>query len=86
MANPTRLDPSIPIVSQSGLMQQAFNLFMVSVANLFILSGSGSPEGVVEAVQLRLYMDTSGTAGNILYIKRDADDGAGDKSKGWILV
>lgn len=48
-------------------------------------SGSGSPEGVVEAAPGKLYYDTAGTAGNILYIKRDADI-AGDKSQGWILV
>lgn len=46
-----------------------------------ILTGSGSPEGVVEANPEVLYMDTSGTAGNILYIKKT---GTGDT--GWILV
>jgi len=53
---------------------------------LDILEGSGSPELVVEATTRRLYMDTAGTAGNILYIKRDADDGSGDRTGGWILV
>ena len=47
--------------------------------------GSGSPEGVVEAKQTRLYMNSAGAAGNILYIKK-TDDVAGDRTKGWILI
>ena len=46
-----------------------------------VLSGTGSPEGVVEAEPKRLYMDDTGTAGNILYVKKS---GTGDT--GWILV
>ena len=44
-------------------------------------SGSGSPEGVLEAKPKSLYMDESGTAGSILYVKKT---GTGDT--GWILV
>ena len=51
-----------------------------------LIIDTGSPEGVIEAEQGARYMDDTGTTGNILYIKRDADDGAGDKSKGWILI
>lgn len=46
-----------------------------------ILTGTGSPEGVIEAEPTQLYMDESGSAGNILYIKKT---GTGDT--GWILV
>jgi len=46
-----------------------------------IVSGTGSPEGVVTANPKKLYMDESGTAGNILYVKKT---GTGDT--GWILV
>ena len=52
---------------------------------LQILTGTGSPEGVIEAKAATLYMNTAGTAGSILYIKRD-DDISGDRSQGWILV
>ena len=45
------------------------------------IEGSGSPEGVVIASPRQRYMDTSGTASNILYIKQS---GAGNT--GWILV
>ena len=33
------------------------------------ISGSGSPEGVQEGKVTRLYMDTAGTSGSILYKK-----------------
>jgi hypothetical protein len=46
-----------------------------------VLTGSGSPEGVREADPTTLYMDTSGSAGSILYVKKT---GTGDT--GWVLV
>ena len=46
-----------------------------------ILSGSGSPEGVITAEPKALYMDTAGSSGSIMYIKQT---GAGNT--GWILV
>ena len=49
------------------------------------LFGNGSPESNVEAVKGREYMDESGTAGNIMYVKQ-SDDVAGNKTLGWILV
>jgi hypothetical protein len=78
-------DPSRPIVKENGTMQDAYRIFTSMVALLDILSGTGSPEGVVEASQRRFYMDDAGTVGAIVYIKRDADVG-GDKSQGWILI
>ncbi len=57
--------------------------WMTSVTVTFY--GAGSPEGVVEARITSQYMDTTGTAGSILYVKRDQDV-AGDRKKGWILV
>ncbi len=46
-----------------------------------VLSGTGSPESVVTANPLALYMDDSGTSGSILYIKK-----SGVGNTGWILV
>ena len=74
-----------PVVTDNRLLESSFRTFLNDLAELYILSGVGSPEGVVEANQLRQYMDTAGTAGAILYIKRDSDIG-GDKTLGWILV
>jgi len=45
------------------------------------LIGVGSPEGVIEAPVTQKYMNTSGTSGNILYIKK-----TGNGNTGWILV
>lgn len=46
-----------------------------------VATGSGSPEGVLTAGVTKLYMDTAGTAGNILYVKK-----TGFGNTGWILV
>jgi len=80
----TQPSQSIPI-SKDGIMQDLFFNWVLNVTNLSILTGTGSPEGVVQARPTRLYMNTAGAAGSILYIKRDADIG-GDRSQGWILV
>jgi hypothetical protein len=74
-----------PIVDKFGMMSQVFRAWTQGVSKLEILDGAGSPEGVVSARQRTLYMDTAGTAGAILYIKRDTDVG-GDTKQGWILV
>jgi len=66
-------------------VDEVFYNWVLNVTNFSVLTGSGSPEGVVEARPTRLYMDTAGTSGNILYIKRDADI-SGDRKMGWILV
>jgi len=46
-----------------------------------VLTGSGSPEGVLEAEPTQMYMDTLGSAESILYIKK-----TGTGSTGWVLV
>lgn len=72
-------------MNDEGQSNKEFTLWLQQITGLQILSGSGSPEAAVSAVQKSLYMNTAGTAGSILYIKRDASIG-GDKTKGWILV
>lgn len=74
-----------PIVDVAGNMSQVFRAWTQSVSRLEILSGVGSPEGVVNAPQKTLYMNTTGGAGAVLYIKRDTNVG-GDPKQGWILV
>ena len=64
---------------------QELNDFFLLLSELDIATGVGSPEGVLRAGVGKQYMDTAGTAGNIKYIKRDAEI-AGDKRLGWILV
>ena len=72
-------------IVENGKQTQELNDFFLELSELDILSDTGSPEGVVKARAKKLYMDDAGTAGNILYIKRDADIG-GDTSQGWILI
>jgi len=78
-----------PVSSDAGIMLQVFRTWTRSVTTLIntliLLKGSGSPEGVVSAIQGRQYMDDAGVAGAILYIKRDAAI-TGDDTQGWILV
>jgi hypothetical protein len=86
MMNIVPPSPTNPIVGLKGLMTQVFYSWCQLINEEQIIIGTGTPEGVVEAKQGRRYMDDAGTAGAILYIKRDVDDGAGDRTKGWILT
>jgi len=73
------------IVDPDLTMTDQFRGVLNRLTNNLPLTGTGSPEGVVEAVQFSWYIDDAGATANILYIKRDTDIG-GDKTKGWILV
>lgn len=79
------LSRSVAVVDSSGRPTQELNLFSEEVSKLPIVVGTGSPEGVVEALESRLYMDRAGATGTILYIKQFNDVG-GDRKLGWILV
>jgi len=85
VADTTIPEAGQPFVDEKGMMTIPVSIFINIIGNLTIAEGVGSPEGVLFALVTKQYMDTSGTAGNISYIKRDADI-AGDKTKGWILV
>ena len=75
----------IPISEQDGTMEQTFRTWTQIITNQALIVGAGSPAGVVSGLQGAVYMDTAGTAGNILYIKRDSAI-AGDAAQGWVLV
>lgn len=75
-----------PIVEEDGSLTPQSRIFFRTITNQALIIGTGSPEGVVVAEIGARYMDNTGTAGNIVYIKRDTDNGAGDKSIGWVLV
>jgi len=78
-------NPQQPITNDTGVMMQVFRAWANEITRLDLIVGTGSPEGAVSATQGRQYMDDAGTAGAILYIKRDASI-AGDDAQGWILV
>jgi len=80
-----KLNASQPIVEDNGTMSQPFRQFTQDVSLGIPIVGSGSPEGVVEARQYSLYLDTAGGAGTIQYRKMQPDI-SGDRTKGWVLV
>lgn len=73
------------IVNNDGSLTIQSRTFFRQLIDRALIIGTGSPESVVPAEIGSSYMDDSGTAGNIMYLKRD-DNVAGDKSQGWILV
>jgi len=75
-----------PLVNEDLSPSTQLNTWFKIITEQSTIIGEGSPEGVVPAIVTSEYMDLIGTAGNIKYIKRDADDGLGDTTKGWILV
>ena len=77
----SQLIATLPVVDKNGQMVQAFRTWVQQVTDLSILSGAGSPEGAVVAQPTRLYMDTTGSTGSILWIKQTGSD-----NTGWVLV
>lgn len=77
---------SRPLVNENLSPSSQFNTWLGIITSQAITIGEGDPEGVLFGDQSAMYMDSNGVAGAILYIKRDADDGLGDKTKGWVLV
>jgi hypothetical protein len=79
------LNAGQPIVDDSGKMAQAFRTWTLDASLSIPIVGTGSPEGVVEARQFQLYINSAGTAGLIEYRKMISEIG-GDRKQGWILV
>ena len=80
-----KLNVGQPVVEANGTMSQAFRQFTQEASLSIPIVGTGSPEGLIEAVQYSLYLDGSGSAGAIQYRKMLPSIG-GDRKKGWILV
>jgi hypothetical protein len=80
-----KLNVAQPIVENNGTMSQAFRQFTQEASLSIPIVGTGSPEGVVEAVQYSLYLDRTGSAGAIQYRKMIPSI-ANDRKQGWVLV
>ena len=80
-----QLNAGQPIVRVDGTMQQPFQDQMNTLYRYLPIIGTGSPEGVIEALQYSLYLDSAGVSGSIEYRKMLTDI-AGDKTMGWIAV
>lgn len=80
-----RLNAAQPIVQPDGTMAQPFRQFTQDASLSIPIVGTGSPEGVVEARQYSLYIDSTGTTGSLQYRKMQPEIG-GDTSQGWVAV
>ncbi len=75
-----------PVIDiKTGNPLQNLQLFSEDTARLVTITGAGSPEGIIEAKQCREYMDLTGVAGAIKYIKQ-LDDIGGNRTMGWVLI
>lgn len=79
------LNSSQPISDGKGFMTQVFRSWALIVNNFLPIIGEGSPEGVVDAPQYSLYIDSLGGSGMIEYRKM-LPDIAGNTRMGWIQV
>lgn len=77
----TRFD----VITEDNKPTQAMQIFSQEVANLTVITGTGSPEGVIEDKAGRFYINIAGGVGTTLYVKR-LDDIAGNRKNGWTLV
>ncbi len=73
------------LYDKSGRPSAKQFLWLQLVTDLDLISGSGAPEGVIEARQKRFYMDEIGGAGNVMYVKVK-NQILGDRTKGWVLI
>lgn len=79
------LNSDTQILESSGEMTQEFHNWISAVSREGLLIGTGTPEGVIEAVVGREYLDDTGTAGAVKFIKQ-LPDIAGDKTMGWVAI
>lgn len=85
MANLTQLTNTRAIVDANGVLSQEARLYFQQLTLLVPISGKGSPEGVVSAIQGATYYDLDGSTNSIHYVKKFAEIG-GDNTKGWVLA
>jgi hypothetical protein len=77
--------PETPIVLADFTVTEPFRTWANKVSRNIPYTGVGSPEGVVVAPQYSEYINTTGSAGAIKWIKMQPDIG-GDRSQGWVLL
>lgn len=78
------ISPDNQLVDDSGISTQRTQIWLDQVTDLQIITGTGTPEGIVSANVSRLYLQTDGTDGAVLYIKQLSDIG-GDPKYGWVV-
>jgi hypothetical protein len=78
------ISPDNQLVDDSGISTQRTQIWLDQVTDLQIITGTGTPEGSVSANVSRLYLQTDGTDGAVLFIKQLSDIG-GDPKYGWVV-
>jgi len=80
-----KLNAANAITEENGTMTQAFRRTMIELDNNLPIVGEGSPEGILEAPQFSLYLDSLGGSGTIEYRKMQTEI-SGNRAMGWVLV
>ncbi len=75
----------MPIVDENGKLKEISYQWMLGVTNLQTIVGTGSPEGVIEAMVSKFFLQTDGAPQQKLWVKVLSDI-AGDRSAGWERV
>jgi hypothetical protein len=78
-------DYQLQIVDSQLRQLREFNDWVNEVNLSIPLLGEGDPEGIVDAIQGQIFIDTTGASGSILYVKKLAAIG-GDDTQGWIAA
>jgi hypothetical protein len=73
------------VVDKEGKPLQVLQLFSEEVARMQTIIGTGSPEGVIEALEGQEYMNRTGLPGAVKYIKQLPDIG-GNRKLGWVPI
>lgn len=81
----TPLANNRPVIDSTGKLTLQSVKFFNALANRLPIVGDGPPENVIEAQEGATYYDRQGITGSIQYAKL-ANDIAGDKTRGWVLV
>lgn len=79
------LNVAFPVVDDAGLMTEPFRKYMATLGYALPIVGAGTPEAAVEANQFSIYINSTGTTGTLMYVKKLTDIG-NDKTKGWVAV
>jgi hypothetical protein len=81
-----QISRDFPIVKDNATASDQYQGWIDSVTNLLnaleVIEGAGSPEGVVYADKKKLYFNTTGGAGTLIYLKSTAKT----LNTGWVAV
>ena len=83
--SPQKLNAAQPIIEADGTMSQVFRSWSIAVTNAMPMVGTGSPEGVIEALQYSLYIDEAIPLTPVQYRKMLPEIG-GNRRLGWAAI